>query len=33
MIEQNKVNRARMLGYAVGIVVFVAVVAWKFAVR
>jgi hypothetical protein len=33
MIEQNKVNKARMMGYAVGIVVFVAVVAWKFTVR
>ena len=33
MIEQNKVNRARMIGYAFGIVAFVTVVAWRFAVR
>jgi hypothetical protein len=30
MIEQEKVNRTRIWGYAIGVVVFVAVVAWKF---
>jgi hypothetical protein len=33
MLEQNKVNRARMVGYAIGIVFFAAVVAWKWMVR
>jgi len=31
--EQEKVQKGRMIGYAVGLVVFVAVVAWKFLVR
>jgi hypothetical protein len=33
MIEQQKNNRARIWGYALGAVVFVAVVAWKFVTR
>jgi hypothetical protein len=33
MIEQQKVNRARLLGYALGAIGFVAVVAWKFVTR
>jgi hypothetical protein len=33
MIEQEKANRTRMWGYAVGIVVFVVVAVWKFATR
>lgn len=33
MYEQEKVQKGRMIGYAVGLVVFVAVVAWKFLVR
>jgi hypothetical protein len=33
MYEQEKVQKGRMIGYAVGLVVFVAVVAWKFMVR
>jgi hypothetical protein len=33
MYEQEKVQKGRMIGYAVGLVVFVAVVAWKLLVR
>jgi hypothetical protein len=33
MYEQAKVQKGRLIGYAVGLVVFVAVVAWKFLVR
>ena len=33
MQEQNKANKARMMGYAIGIVCIVAVVAWKLVVR
>jgi len=33
MIEQEKTNRARIWGYALGALVFAAVVAWKFATR
>jgi hypothetical protein len=33
MYEQEKVQKGRMIGYAVGLVVFIAVVAWKFLVR
>jgi hypothetical protein len=33
MLEQQKTNRARMIGYAIGIVAFVAVVAWKWMTR
>ncbi len=33
MIEQDKVNKTRIIGYAIGIVVFVIVAVWKFAVR
>lgn len=33
MLEQHKVNRARIIGYAIGIAVFAAVVAWKWIAR
>ncbi len=33
MYEQEKTNKARMIGYAIGIVCIVAVVAWKLVVR
>jgi hypothetical protein len=33
MQEQDKVNKARMIGYAIGIVCIVAVLAWKLVVR
>jgi hypothetical protein len=33
MIEQDKTNKARILGYAIGLVAVIVVVAWKFATR
>jgi hypothetical protein len=33
MLEQQKVNRSRMVGYTIGIVVFAAVIAWKWMAR
>ena len=33
MYEQEKVQKVRMVGYALGIAVFVVVVAWKLLVR
>jgi hypothetical protein len=33
MQEQQQVGKARMIGYAIGIVLVVAVAAWKFIVR
>jgi hypothetical protein len=33
MHEQDKVNKARMIGYVIGIVCIVAVLAWKLVVR
>jgi hypothetical protein len=33
MIEQEKVNKTRIIGYAIGIAVFVVVAVWKFALR
>jgi len=33
MIEQQKVNKAKIWGYVVGLVVFAAVALWKFVVR
>ena len=33
MIEQQKANRTRIWGYALGIVAFVVVAVWKFAAR
>jgi hypothetical protein len=33
MLEQQKVNRARMIGYAIGIVSIAVAVAWKWMVR
>jgi hypothetical protein len=33
MIEHEKTNKARIVGYALGVVVVIAVVAWKFATR
>jgi hypothetical protein len=29
----EKAGKARMIGYAVGLIVFLAVVAWRFVVR
>jgi len=33
MQEQKQVGNARIFGYVVGIVVFIAMAAWKFFVR
>jgi hypothetical protein len=33
MQEQEKVGKARMIGYAVGLAAFVAAVVWRFLVR
>jgi len=33
MQEQQTVGKARMLGYGIGIVIVVAVVAWRFLMR
>jgi len=33
MIEQEKVNKTRIWGYGLGIVVFVAILAWKLVTR
>jgi hypothetical protein len=33
MQEQEKVGTARLIGYAVGLAVFVMVAVWKFVVR
>jgi len=33
MQEQEKVGKARMIGYALGAVVFIAVVAWRLVAR
>jgi hypothetical protein len=33
MIEQQKVNKARIWGYATGLVVFAIVVVWKLVIR
>jgi hypothetical protein len=33
MIEQEKVNKARIWGYATGLVVFLVVVVWKLMIR
>jgi hypothetical protein len=33
ILEQEKVNRARIIGSLIGIVAVLAVVAWKFLVR
>ncbi len=33
MIEQEKINRVKIWGYTLGVIVFVAVVAWKFVIR
>ena len=33
MQEQEKVNKARMIGYVIGIVCIVVVVAWRLVVR
>ncbi len=33
MIEQEKINRVKIWGYALGAIVFVVVVAWKFVTR
>jgi hypothetical protein len=32
-MEQDRVGKARMIGYGIGLAVFVAVAAWKFLVR
>jgi hypothetical protein len=33
MQEQEKAGKARLVGYAIGLAVFVAVAVWKFVVR
>jgi hypothetical protein len=33
MTEQEKINRGRIWGYALGAIVFVVVITWKFATR
>jgi hypothetical protein len=33
MIEQEKIGKMRIWGYALGIVIFAVVAAWKFATR
>jgi hypothetical protein len=33
MIEQEKVGKARMIGYGIGLAVFVVVAIWKFLVH
>jgi hypothetical protein len=33
MLEQDKANKAKMIGYGLGLIVVVLAVAWKFVVR
>jgi hypothetical protein len=33
MMEQDKVGKARMIGYGIGLAVFIEVTVWKFPVR
>ena len=33
MIEQEMINKVKIWGYALGAIVFVVVVAWKFVIR
>jgi hypothetical protein len=33
MVEQDRVGKARMIGYGIGLAVFVVVAVWKFLVR
>jgi hypothetical protein len=33
MIEQEKVGKARIIGYGIGLAVFVVVAIWKFLVH
>jgi hypothetical protein len=33
VIEQDKVNKTRIIGYTIGIVAFVIVAVWKLALR
>jgi hypothetical protein len=33
MVEQDRVGKARMIGYGIGVAVFVVVAVWKFLVR
>jgi hypothetical protein len=33
MMEQDRVGKARMIGYGIGVAVFVVVAVWKFLVR
>ncbi len=33
MIEQEKINRVKLWGYGLGVVVFLVAMAWKFVVR
>lgn len=33
MQEQQQVGNARIVGYAVGIVMFIAIAAWRFFIR
>jgi hypothetical protein len=32
-MEQDKVGKARIIGYGIGLVVFIVVAVWKFLVR
>jgi hypothetical protein len=33
MMEQEKVNKARIIGYGIGLAVFVVLAIWKFLVH
>jgi hypothetical protein len=33
MFERDKVGNARMIGYGIGLAVFIVVAVWKFLVR
>jgi hypothetical protein len=33
MMEQDRVGKARMIGYGIGLAVFIVVAVWKFLVR
>jgi hypothetical protein len=33
MMEQDKVGKVRLIGYGIGLAVFIAVAVWKFLVR
>jgi hypothetical protein len=33
MLEQDKAGKARIVGYGIGLAVFIAVAVWKFLMR